>query len=77
MKVLLVTRPGVGGAARHVLDLVTGLSNEHEIRALASPLEEPKFLDCLADAGASVEAVPIRRGPRAQSATASSVQSSS
>ena len=67
MKVLLVTRPGVGGAARHVLDLVTGLSNEHEIRALASPLEDPTFLDRLADAGASVESVPMRRGPHFRS----------
>jgi len=67
MKVLLVTRPGVGGAARHVLDLVTGLSGEHEIKALASPLEDPTFLDRLADAGATVEAVPMRRGPHFRS----------
>ncbi|MEN8150088.1 MAG: glycosyltransferase [Planctomycetota bacterium] len=63
MRVLLVTRPGVGGAARHVLDLVTGLAGEHEILALASPLEDPAFLDRLAAAGAAVTAVPMRRGP--------------
>jgi len=63
MKVLLVTRPGTGGAARHVLDLVSGLSANHEIRALASPLEDPAFLDRLAAAGAEVVAVPMERGP--------------
>jgi glycosyltransferase involved in cell wall biosynthesis len=63
MKVLLVTRPGIGGAARHVLDLVAGLAEEHEIRALASPLEDAGFPERLADAGASVAALPLHRGP--------------
>jgi len=63
MRVLLVTRPGTGGAARHVLDLVTGLAPDHEIRALASPVEDPAFPDRLGAAGAEVVAVPMERVP--------------
>jgi glycosyltransferase involved in cell wall biosynthesis len=64
MKVLLVTRAATGGAARHVRDLVAGLSGRHEIHALASPLEDPRFCDDLAAAGARVVPLSIRRGPQ-------------
>ena len=45
-RVLLVTRPGVGGAARHVELLCGALdARRFELTVLASPLEDPGFLD--------------------------------
>lgn len=63
MRALLVTRAGVGGAARHVLDVVGGLATRHEIAVAASPLEDPGFLDRLRESGARVFPLAMARGP--------------
>ncbi len=73
MKVLLVTRAGTGGAARHVRDAVAGLSGRHEIEALASPREDPEYLAVLAAAGARVIPLPLARGAAPRSDVAALV----
>ncbi|MHC4472036.1 MAG: glycosyltransferase [Planctomycetota bacterium] len=66
MRVLIVTRAAIGGAARHVLDVVGGLAGGHEITVLASPSENPRYLDRLRDSGAKVVVflLPRRVSPR-------------
>ncbi len=63
MKALIVTRAGIGGAARHVLDVVGGLAGRHEITVLASPLERPGFLEEISRAGARAVPLPLPRAP--------------
>jgi glycosyltransferase involved in cell wall biosynthesis len=64
-RLLLVTRAGTGGAARHVLDLVTLLDRRRwEIHAAVSPLEDARFPEALAERGVEVTALPMEREAR-------------
>lgn len=62
--ILIVTRPGIGGAARHVQMICELIDKDgFEVVVAASPLEDPKFLDRLAATGVRVVSIPMRRGP--------------
>lgn len=67
--VLIVTRPGIGGAAKHV-QMICELIDKSafEVSVAASPLEDPKFLDQLALTGVRVVPFPMRREPHPEDA---------
>jgi glycosyltransferase involved in cell wall biosynthesis len=71
ISLLLVTRPGIGGAAKHVhmhCDLID--KSAFDVTVAASPLEDPRFLDRLSATGARVLPVHIEREPRPSDAQA-------
>lgn len=71
LPVLLVTRPGIGGAAKHVhmiCDLIDKAA--FDVSVAASPLEEPRFLDQLAATGVRVIPLPMKREPHPSDALA-------
>lgn len=71
LPVLIVTRPGIGGAAKHVhmiCDLID--KNAFDVSVAASPLEEPKFLTQLAETGVRVVELKMRREPHPDDARA-------
>ncbi|KAF0242596.1 MAG: hypothetical protein FD180_3826 [Planctomycetota bacterium] len=64
LPLLLVTRPGIGGAAKHVhmiCDLID--KSAFEVSVAASPLEDPRFLIQLAQTGVRVVEFPLKREP--------------
>ncbi|NUN48478.1 MAG: glycosyltransferase [Candidatus Brocadiae bacterium] len=62
--ILLVTRPGIGGAAKHVRMICELIDKSaFSVSVAASPLEDPAFLDDLARTGVRVTPFPIRREP--------------
>jgi glycosyltransferase involved in cell wall biosynthesis len=63
MRALIVTRAAIGGAARHVLDVARGLAGRHEITVLASPSEDPAYIDRLRETGAEVILFLLPRRP--------------
>ncbi|MEK7866436.1 MAG: glycosyltransferase family 4 protein [Planctomycetota bacterium] len=64
MKVLLFTRPGIGGAATVVESLVRFLPREGvDLTVLCSPLEDPAYPDRLASYGVPVRVVRVEREP--------------
>ena len=68
---LLVTRPGIGGAAKHVRMLCELISKDSfDVTVAASPLEDPAFLDILAATGVRVIPLPMRREPHPSDAGA-------
>jgi glycosyltransferase involved in cell wall biosynthesis len=61
-RVLLVSRPGTGGAARHVQLLAETLDlDRFDLHAAVSSREDPLFPGLLHEAGASVEVLDMRR----------------
>ena len=71
LPVLIVTRPGIGGAAKHVhmiCDLID--KSAFDVSVAASPLEDPRFLIQLAQTGVRVIEFPLKREPHPADALA-------
>ena len=64
LRVLFVSRPGTGGAARHLLLLVRLLDRgRFEPTCAVSPLEDPRYPEALTALGARVLRVSMQRDP--------------
>ncbi len=64
VRLLIVSRPGTGGAARHVRLLVERLDRSRFAPVCAlSPLESPEYLTSIEDLGVPVIPLPMERGP--------------
>src|SRR5277367_6269645 len=61
-RILLITRPGIGGAAKFVLMLTSMLDkSKFDITAVASSIEDPEYPIRLKEAGGNVIVVDIAR----------------